>query len=309
MAGRGDVATERLTITPQRRAQVDFSAPIRSNVAEIVVTRKGGPKRKASLDAFIADAKRGQGLLNQLERRSFVDNRWVKRARSPAAASKFLQLLGLFVTSAGEFDLEWVALLSRGYQEPGLDHAVKSRVGAVGVMQLMPTTAAAAPISMPEIHRPGVNVRADAKYMRYLMETYFAEPGLPPAERLRFALAAYSERPPAPARPGVAGECGAEQAHGEQRQVVDDEGARGDADVLRHDARQRQHQARGPDDHDALDEVPVIGRQVEQAEDQRRDQPCHDDGTLAPHRPACGEPVQLGEERQQRDHRFAEQLR
>jgi membrane-bound lytic murein transglycosylase MltF len=301
MAGRGDVATGRLTITPRRLAQVDFSAPIRSNVAEIAVTRKGtpaprvpedlsgrtvhvrkssayyppllrlndrlraagrppvkivaadeflededllerlsdglieatlldddalglmaqafpnlefhrdvrlregtdfgwairkgSPKLKASLDAFIADAKRGQGLLNQLERRYFVDNRWVRRAPSPAAASKFLQLRGLFVESASEFDLEWVALLSQGYQESGLDHSVKSRVGAVGLMQLMPTTASAAPISLPDIHRPDVNVRAGAKYMRYLMDTYFAEPGLPAAERLRFALAAYNAGP------------------------------------------------------------------------------------------------------------------
>lgn len=301
VAGRGDVATGRLTITPRRLAVVDFSAPIRSKVAEIVVTRKdgpalrtaedlsghevqvrkssayyppllrlnerlaaagrppvrvvaadeflededllervsdglieatlldddalglvsqqfpalqfhrdlrlredsdfgwairkGSPRLKASLDAFIAAARRGQGLLNQVERRYFVDNRWVKRAPSPGEAAKFLGLRKLFVDSAGEFDLEWVALLSQGYQESGLDQQRKSQVGAIGIMQLMPATAAAAPILMPDIHRTEVNVRAGAKYMRFLMDRYFAEPGLAPAERFRFALAAYNAGP------------------------------------------------------------------------------------------------------------------
>ena len=301
VAGRGDVATGRLTITPRRQAIVDFSAPIRSDVAEIVVTRRGGPvlrtvedlsgrtvhvrkssayyppllrlnerlaaagkppvrivpadeflededllerladglidatlldddalalmtqvfptlefhrelrlregsgfgwairpgspRLKASLDGFIAAARRGQGLLNQVERRYFVDNRWVKRAPSPAEAAEFLRLRGMFVASASEYELEWVALLSQGYQESGLDQRVKSSVGAIGIMQLMPATAAAAPISLPDIQRPEVNVRAGAKYMRFLMDRYFADPGLPAAERLRFALAAYNAGP------------------------------------------------------------------------------------------------------------------
>jgi membrane-bound lytic murein transglycosylase MltF len=42
--GRGDIASAQLTITPERLEQVDFSAPIRRNVSEIIVTDPGsGP--------------------------------------------------------------------------------------------------------------------------------------------------------------------------------------------------------------------------------------------------------------------------
>ena len=39
--GRGDIAAANLTITPERRKQVDFSTPLMKNVSELVVT---GPK-------------------------------------------------------------------------------------------------------------------------------------------------------------------------------------------------------------------------------------------------------------------------
>src|SRR5262245_49003626 len=41
--GRGDIAMGFLTITPERQAQVDFSIPVVSNIAEIVVTAPGEP--------------------------------------------------------------------------------------------------------------------------------------------------------------------------------------------------------------------------------------------------------------------------
>jgi len=44
LAGEGDIAAAQLTITPDRLAQVDFSDPFASNVAEIIVT---GPSAKA----------------------------------------------------------------------------------------------------------------------------------------------------------------------------------------------------------------------------------------------------------------------
>ncbi|MCL4799880.1 MAG: lytic transglycosylase F [Burkholderiales bacterium] len=41
--GRGDIAAGNLTITPERQKQVDFSAPVGRNVAEVVVTGPGAP--------------------------------------------------------------------------------------------------------------------------------------------------------------------------------------------------------------------------------------------------------------------------
>ena len=61
----------------------------------------------------------------------------------------------------------------------------------------------------------------------------------------------------------------AEQAHAEQQPVVGDVRAGGHPDVLRQDPGQGQHHARRADDDDALDQVPVIGRKVDEPEEQR----------------------------------------
>ena len=41
--GRGDIAAANLTITDERREQVDFSTPIATGVSEIVVTGPASP--------------------------------------------------------------------------------------------------------------------------------------------------------------------------------------------------------------------------------------------------------------------------
>ena len=42
---------------------------------------------------------------------------------------------------AGDYNLDYLLLVAQGYQESGLDQKVKSPVGAVGIMQVMPKTA------------------------------------------------------------------------------------------------------------------------------------------------------------------------
>jgi membrane-bound lytic murein transglycosylase MltF len=49
LEGRGDVAAANLTITPERRKQVDFTVPLAHDVNEIIVTGPGAP-RLATLD-------------------------------------------------------------------------------------------------------------------------------------------------------------------------------------------------------------------------------------------------------------------
>ena len=41
--GYAEIAAANLTITPERRAQINFSDPVRNNVSEIVVIRKNAP--------------------------------------------------------------------------------------------------------------------------------------------------------------------------------------------------------------------------------------------------------------------------
>jgi membrane-bound lytic murein transglycosylase MltF len=65
--------------------------------------------------------------------------------------------------------------------------------GAVGLMQILPSTAAQ--MGFPDVHSPRSNVLAGAAYLRHLREEYFDDPGIAPADRIYFALAAYNAGP------------------------------------------------------------------------------------------------------------------
>jgi membrane-bound lytic murein transglycosylase MltF len=83
--------------------------------------------------------------------------------------------------------------MAQGYQESRLDQKVKSRVGAVGVMQLMPTTGEQ--MNVGDIHQIEPNIHAGVKYLRHVEDTYFDEPSLDPVVRALFAFASYNAGP------------------------------------------------------------------------------------------------------------------
>ncbi|HVH05623.1 MAG TPA: transglycosylase SLT domain-containing protein, partial [Myxococcota bacterium] len=73
------------------------------------------------------------------------------------------------------------------------DQSVRSHVGAVGVMQVMPDTGKQ--MAVGDIHQVEPNIHAGAKYMRHLMEQYFPDAHFEGANRSLFAFAAYNAGP------------------------------------------------------------------------------------------------------------------
>ncbi len=69
-------------------------------------------------------------------------------------------------------------LVAQGYQESLLDQSRKNPSGAVGIMQVIPKLAAAPPISVPDVNDAENNIRAGAKMLRNIADTYFKDPKL-----------------------------------------------------------------------------------------------------------------------------------
>jgi membrane-bound lytic murein transglycosylase MltF len=128
--------------------------------------------------------------------------RVVRNATSAEEMRKFDATVELFRRHGAQHSFEYLLLLAQGYQESQLDQSVRSSAGAVGIMQVLPSTAAAAPI-----HIQGVdtdverNIHAGVKYLRHLADTYLDDPGIDPTNRLLLAFAAYN------AGPGNLGKC------------------------------------------------------------------------------------------------------
>jgi membrane-bound lytic murein transglycosylase MltF len=75
-------------------------------------------------------------------------------------------MVTLFQRYGEQYSLPYLLVAAQAYQESGLDHSVRSPVGAVGVMQIKPATAAGAPISIPNVQVVDANIHAGVKFLR-----------------------------------------------------------------------------------------------------------------------------------------------
>ena len=77
--------------------------------------------------------------------------KYVRNATDPSELTNFRKTLPYFQKYGEQYKFDTLLLVAQGYQESRLDQKVKSQVGAVGIMQVMPTTAAASPVNIQKI--------------------------------------------------------------------------------------------------------------------------------------------------------------
>ncbi|MGK9236867.1 lytic transglycosylase F [Inquilinus limosus] len=157
--------------------------------------RKNAPALLAAVNRFVPKARYGSELGNTLARRYFRDNQWVKNPAASADFQRFQAAAELFQRYAAEYDFDWLMVAAQAYQESGLDQSARSRVGAIGVMQLEPATAADPNIGIHDITRLEDNIHAGTKYLRFLIQQHFNDPAINPLNRTLFAFAAYNAGP------------------------------------------------------------------------------------------------------------------
>ena len=85
---------------------------------------------------------------------------------------------------------DWRLLAAQSYQESAFDPMAVSFMGAMGLMQLMPSTAKTVGVSMNNIFQPEHNVRGAARLINMLNDHYSFIHN--PSERINFILAAYN---------------------------------------------------------------------------------------------------------------------
>ena len=157
--------------------------------------RKSNPKFKGLVDEFARTHAAGTSFGNTLMRRYLESNRWITNPTNEEQIKKFNQLATFFKTYASQYGFDYLMVVAQGYQESQLNQAARSPGGAVGVMQVKPSTAAAPPISIPDIETAENNIHAGVKLLNSLVENYFNDPEITPTNRLLFAFAAYNAGP------------------------------------------------------------------------------------------------------------------
>ena len=155
--------------------------------------RKGSPLLKAELDGFAARNKVGTSIGNQLLTRYLKSAKYLKNSTSEAERKKFTDLVAYFQKYGEQYDVDWILMAAQGYQESQLDHNAKSSVGAIGVMQLMPATGKE--MNVGDFTQVDANIHAGIKYMRWMMDHYYASEPMTKLDKALFSFASYNAGP------------------------------------------------------------------------------------------------------------------
>ena len=155
--------------------------------------RKNSPELKKALDSFTEKNKIGSSFGNQKLQTYLKSVKWVKNATNPADLKKFHTLTKVFQKYSDQYRIDWLLMTAQGYQESRLDQDKKSKVGAVGVMQIMPATGKE--LKVGDINNVDNNINAGIKYIRYLIEQYYSKEPMTDLNKVLFAFAAYNAGP------------------------------------------------------------------------------------------------------------------
>lgn len=156
--------------------------------------RPASPQLAALLDDFLRKYGRGTLVGNDTFNRYLEDAGRIHCQSSLAATRRYADLISSFKRFGKEYGFDWLMLAAQGYQESRLRQNATSSTGAVGIMQLRPSTAADPNVGIPDISSADDNIHAGARYMRFLADRYFAD-DLDPLQRWLLALAAYNAGP------------------------------------------------------------------------------------------------------------------
>jgi membrane-bound lytic murein transglycosylase MltF len=113
---------------------------VRDGVQLAWAVRKNSPKLLAVLNPFTLSHRRGTLFGNVLFQKYLKSTQIVKSSTSPAELTKFEALQQIFKKYGQQYELDYLLMMAQGYQESRLDQSVRSQVGAIGVMQVMPAT-------------------------------------------------------------------------------------------------------------------------------------------------------------------------
>ncbi len=157
--------------------------------------RKNSPKLKAKINAFVKTHKKGTLMGNILLQRYLKDNKWVLNSTSEKERKKFESMVSVFEKYADQYGFNHLQMAAQGYQESRLDQSVRSKAGAIGVMQMLPSTARDKNVNIPNIEKLEPNIHAGIKYMAFLRDRYFNDKNIQPLDKTLFTFAAYNAGP------------------------------------------------------------------------------------------------------------------
>ena len=157
--------------------------------------RKDSPKLRELISKF--QKTHGEGTLwgNMKIKEYFVNGTFIQNPRRAKDAARLRETRKF--SSSTAISIRWTGYwsLRRRIRSRVFDHGRKSRVGAIGIMQVMPATARDPRIGIPNIQELDRNIEAGTKYLRFVIDQYYKDEPMTRTRQALFALASYNAGP------------------------------------------------------------------------------------------------------------------
>jgi membrane-bound lytic murein transglycosylase MltF len=181
-------------IFPQLKVREDIFVNEGGEIAWAV--RKNSPLLLKEVNEYVVRQTVNLSFFNEVMRKYYSSTRILKNAYSPASQAEYQRLIAFFKTYGGKYDFDYLMIAAQGYQESRLDQKARSHMGAVGIMQLLPSTAADPNIGIHGVDKDEErNIEAGIKYLRHLTDVYLNDPKIGQKDKTLMAFAAYNAGP------------------------------------------------------------------------------------------------------------------
>jgi len=170
--------------------QVDLDVAVATNESLGWAVRKGSPKFLADINDFVKKNRQGTKFGNEILARYTGSTYMLKQATSPDSMKRFEETAEIFRKYGSKYQMDYLLMMAKGYQESGLNQNAKSPVGAIGVMQLMPATGK--DMNVGDISKMEPNIQAGIKYSDLMMEKYYGKEPMDDLNKILFSFAAYN---------------------------------------------------------------------------------------------------------------------
>ena len=157
--------------------------------------RKDSPQLAKSIASFAKTVRKGTLLGNIIIKRHLGNTNRMKKLLAGDDQKPHQETIDLIRRFSEKYEFDWQIIAALAFQESGFDQTKKSRVGAIGVMQVLPSTAADKAVNIPDISSLENNVHAGVKYLHWLNKTYYSNPDISALDQVLFSFAAYNAGP------------------------------------------------------------------------------------------------------------------
>ena len=163
---------------------------VRSGGSLAVAFRKENPQLREAVNTWLRKHGKGDAFRNVVERRYLSSVKYAKNAAADGERMKLQAVLDLFKKYGKQYDVDYLLMAAQGYQESTLDQNVKSPVGAIGVMQIMPPTGKE--LNVGDITQIEPNIHAGVKYMRFMVDQYYKDEPMDNLNKALMTFASYN---------------------------------------------------------------------------------------------------------------------